>query len=116
MDDIPKGQFVCTYAGHLITEDESDIRAIESGDEYFAELDFVECLRKLKEGFTLSLNGVAQEEDLNSNDSNNQISTIKTEQLNQVRVMPRKNRILIKTQNTEIDVIFLDSDEDEQGN
>jgi histone-lysine N-methyltransferase SETDB1 len=50
LDDIPKGTFVCTYAGDILTESQSDIRGKELGDEYFAELDFVECLRKLRNG------------------------------------------------------------------
>jgi histone-lysine N-methyltransferase SETDB1 len=49
LDDIPKGTFVCTYAGHLLTEEMSDTRGQELGDEYFAELDFVDCLLKLRE-------------------------------------------------------------------
>lgn len=51
LDDIPKGAFIYVYNGHLITEEQSDIRGVQFGDEYFAELDFVECLRRLKQGF-----------------------------------------------------------------
>lgn len=32
-----------------MTEEQSDTRGIEFGDEYFAELDFVECIRKFSE-------------------------------------------------------------------
>jgi len=38
LDDIPKGAFICTYAGLLMTEEQSDIRGAQYGDEYFAEL------------------------------------------------------------------------------
>ena len=47
MDDIPKGAFICTYAGLLLTEEQSDIRGAQFGDEYFAELDFLQCLTNL---------------------------------------------------------------------
>ena len=49
LDDIPKGTFICTYAGLLLTEEQSDIRGAEFGDEYFAELDFLQCLKSLIE-------------------------------------------------------------------
>jgi len=49
LDDVEKGAFVCIYTGHLMTEEQSDIRGRELGDEYFAELDFIECLKKLRE-------------------------------------------------------------------
>ena len=45
LDDLPKGTFVCTYEGEILTEQMSDVRGTEIGDVYFAELDFVECLR-----------------------------------------------------------------------
>jgi len=127
LDDIPKGQFICTYTGHLITEEESDIRAIETGDEYFAELDFVECLKKLKEGFCRSDEN-DQEDDSDSDDSSSNSnlkssepkkkkSLNKRDKINQQRTLSKKNPITsITSQNTETEIIFLDSDEDEQGN
>ncbi len=47
LDDIHKGTFVCTYAGHLLTEEQSDLRGQVLSDTYFAELDFLDCLKRL---------------------------------------------------------------------
>ena len=123
LDDIPKGQFICTYTGHLITEEESDIRAIENGDEYFAELDFVECLKKLNEGYKLSKNGIIlKEEELDFENPfvlNKFKSATRTEYINHLhlpRILSRKNPISITANDQESTIIFLDSDEDEQGN
>jgi histone-lysine N-methyltransferase SETDB1 len=65
LDDIPKGTFICTYAGHLLTDELSDTRGQELGDEYFAELDFVECLRHLRNA---NLNDDNHSEDMNAAD------------------------------------------------
>jgi histone-lysine N-methyltransferase SETDB1 len=67
LDDIPKGTFICTYAGHILTDELSDTRGQELGDEYFAELDFVECLRNLR---LANLNGDNASEDTNDDDRN----------------------------------------------
>ncbi|XP_064392242.1 histone-lysine N-methyltransferase SETDB1-like isoform X2 [Halichondria panicea] len=45
LDDIPQGSFVCTYIGHIYTEKESDKQAQLHGDEYFAELDYIEIMQ-----------------------------------------------------------------------
>lgn len=45
LDDLPKGVFVCTYEGEILTESQADDRGKEIGDEYFAEIDFIECLK-----------------------------------------------------------------------
>ncbi|XP_022660254.1 histone-lysine N-methyltransferase eggless-like isoform X2 [Varroa destructor] len=48
LHDIPKGRFICTYAGTILT----DIEADESGqDTYFAELDYIDNVVKHKEGY-----------------------------------------------------------------
>ncbi len=46
LDDIARGTFICIYAAHLITDAEANRRGQTLGDEYFAELDWVDCLRK----------------------------------------------------------------------
>uniref|UniRef100_A0A182SHU5 MBD domain-containing protein n=1 Tax=Anopheles maculatus TaxID=74869 RepID=A0A182SHU5_9DIPT len=46
LNDVPKGSFICIYAGHLLTEDTSnkicELSDNKSGDEYFADLDYIE--------------------------------------------------------------------------
>ncbi|XP_033105876.1 histone-lysine N-methyltransferase SETDB1-B-like isoform X2 [Anneissia japonica] len=51
IDDIPAGMFICTYAGNLWTEEEADDVGRKFGDEYFAELDYIEVVEKNKEGY-----------------------------------------------------------------
>ncbi|XP_050076749.1 histone-lysine N-methyltransferase eggless [Anopheles maculipalpis] len=46
LNDVPKGSFICIYAGHLLTEDTSnricEMSENKTGDEYFADLDYIE--------------------------------------------------------------------------
>ncbi|XP_035916079.1 histone-lysine N-methyltransferase eggless isoform X1 [Anopheles stephensi] len=46
LNDVPKGSFICIYAGHLLTEDTSnkicELSENKTGDEYFADLDYIE--------------------------------------------------------------------------
>jgi [histone H3]-N6,N6-dimethyl-lysine9 N-methyltransferase len=49
LDDIPKGAFICNYNGHILSEEQADIRGKTLGDEYFAALDLVETFDRVKE-------------------------------------------------------------------
>ncbi|CAO1326729.1 unnamed protein product [Diamesa serratosioi] len=51
--DIPKGTFICTYVGYLYPEREANALCTNEahGDEYFAELDYIENVQGLKEGY-----------------------------------------------------------------
>lgn len=51
LNDIPKGNFVCIYAGDLLTEQNANEAGDNFGDEYFAELDYIEVVESLKEGY-----------------------------------------------------------------
>ncbi|XP_030388456.1 histone-lysine N-methyltransferase eggless [Scaptodrosophila lebanonensis] len=51
VNDIPKGAFICIYAGHLLTETRANEGGLDAGDEYFADLDYIEVAEQLKEGF-----------------------------------------------------------------
>ena len=51
LDDIPKGQFICVYAGQLLTEQEANKNGKQFGDEYLAELDLIECIEQAKDGY-----------------------------------------------------------------
>ncbi|XP_043220666.1 histone-lysine N-methyltransferase eggless-like isoform X1 [Amphibalanus amphitrite] len=51
LDDIPKGGFICVYAGQLLTESLANEDGKNYGDEYLAELDYIEVLERLKEGY-----------------------------------------------------------------
>lgn len=51
LNDVPKGSFICCYAGHLLTEQYANEAGENMGDEYFAELDYIEVVENLKEGY-----------------------------------------------------------------
>lgn len=51
LNDVPKGSFICVYAGDLLTEQNANIAGDSYGDEYFAELDYIEVVESLKEGY-----------------------------------------------------------------
>jgi len=51
--DIPKGSFICTYVGKLYAEKDAEMIAnnIENGDEFLADLDYIEIVEELKDGY-----------------------------------------------------------------
>lgn len=51
LNDVPKGSFICVYAGDLLTEQNANEAGDNFGDEYFAELDYIEVVENLKEGY-----------------------------------------------------------------
>lgn len=51
MNDIPVGSFICIYAGKLLTEQGANEGGKNYGDEYLAELDYVEVVENIKEGY-----------------------------------------------------------------
>ncbi len=51
LDDIPQGQFICVYVGELLTGQQANEVGRKFGDEYFAELDFIETVEKAKKDY-----------------------------------------------------------------
>ncbi|KAL7826326.1 hypothetical protein AOLI_G00315350 [Acnodon oligacanthus] len=51
LDDISKGTFVCIFTGKVVTDDMASMEAKLSGNEYLANLDYIEEVEKLKEGY-----------------------------------------------------------------
>lgn len=51
LNDVPKGSFICVYAGDLLDEQSANVAGDNYGDEYFAELDYIEVVENLKEGY-----------------------------------------------------------------
>ncbi|XP_017022407.1 histone-lysine N-methyltransferase eggless isoform X2 [Drosophila kikkawai] len=49
VNDIPKGAFICIYAGHLLSETVANQGGQD--DEYYADLDYIEVAEQLKEGY-----------------------------------------------------------------
>lgn len=51
LNDIPQGAFICIYAGSLLTEQMANEGGKNYGDEYLAELDYIEVVEKMKEDY-----------------------------------------------------------------
>ncbi|XP_024937729.1 histone-lysine N-methyltransferase eggless isoform X2 [Cephus cinctus] len=51
LNDIPLGSFICIYAGRLLTEQSANEGGKNYGDEYLAELDYIEGVEGIKEGY-----------------------------------------------------------------
>lgn len=51
LNDIPAGAFICIYAGQLLTEQSANEDGNRFGDEYMAELDHIEVVEQMKEGY-----------------------------------------------------------------
>nr|CAH7718794.1 unnamed protein product [Callosobruchus chinensis] len=51
LNDIPQGTFICVYAGIILTEAQANKAGVTYGDEYFAELDYIETVEKYKEEY-----------------------------------------------------------------
>ncbi|XP_077051343.1 histone-lysine N-methyltransferase SETDB1-A isoform X2 [Siphateles boraxobius] len=50
-DDVAKGTFVCVFTGKIVNEDKVNEDETVSGNDYLANLDFIEGVEKLKEGY-----------------------------------------------------------------
>ena len=98
LDDIAKGAFICIYTGHVMTEEQSDIRGKELGDEYFAELDFIECLKRFRLG--------------DNNSGSDSEEEIVTDKSNSIKTQIEKAPIVNKCENI-IEYIYLNSDEED---
>ncbi len=51
--DIPKGQFICIYAGAILSDEGAEEIGKEDagGDEYFADMDLIGSVETEKEGY-----------------------------------------------------------------
>ncbi|XP_053673545.1 histone-lysine N-methyltransferase eggless-like [Anopheles nili] len=83
LNDVPKGSFICIYAGQLLTEEASNRICIndKTGDEYFADLDFIETMENLKEGYETEAYRSEEEYDEPSNTYESDVSEESTENM-----------------------------------
>jgi len=51
LDDIPAGGFICIYAGQLLTDTLANEDGQQYGDEYLAELDYIEVCEQRKDDY-----------------------------------------------------------------
>ncbi|XP_039297123.1 histone-lysine N-methyltransferase SETDB1-like [Nilaparvata lugens] len=62
LHDIPQGSFICIYAGNLLTEQAANEGGKTYGDEYLAELDFIEVLENLKDDYESDVTVLSDDE------------------------------------------------------
>ncbi|CAL4102200.1 unnamed protein product, partial [Meganyctiphanes norvegica] len=74
LHDIPRGGFICIYVGKMLDEKSANEegRSVQGGDDYYAELDFIENMEQQKEGY---------EEDVCDDDKVNQEHETRQSQL-----------------------------------
>lgn len=63
LDDVPKGEFICVYAGQLLTDQEANDDGKQLGDEYLAELDLIETIEQAKDGYESDVTDIDQQSD-----------------------------------------------------
>jgi histone-lysine N-methyltransferase SETDB1 len=68
LNDIPQGSFICIYVGYLLTETDANEGGKNYGDEYLAELDYIEVIEKIKEDYETDV--VLSDDDYENNASN----------------------------------------------
>lgn len=51
LHDIPKGTFITVYSAQILNEESADDFGHRIGDEYFANLDFIDCAEATKEAY-----------------------------------------------------------------
>lgn len=49
--DMPEGTFICSYSGRIVSDHTANTEGLEQGDEYMADLDFIECNDHVKEDY-----------------------------------------------------------------
>ncbi|XP_055858852.1 histone-lysine N-methyltransferase eggless isoform X2 [Episyrphus balteatus] len=64
INDVPRGSFICVYAGQMLTEQVANEGGLDAGDEYFAELDYIEVAEQIKEGYESDVHEPEEEEEL----------------------------------------------------
>ncbi|XP_059172104.1 histone-lysine N-methyltransferase SETDB1-B-like isoform X2 [Physella acuta] len=78
LDDIAKGSFICIYAGQLLTDKGANEDGKTYGDEYLAELDFIEVVERQKEGYESDVEIDFSDEDNNAKESDDDSDYMQT--------------------------------------
>ncbi|XP_034249281.1 histone-lysine N-methyltransferase eggless isoform X2 [Thrips palmi] len=79
VNDIPKGTFICIYAGYLYTEETANTIGELEGDDYLAELDYIEVVERMKEDYESDVEDEEEEEEEDFVDKNAERSRYKGE-------------------------------------
>ncbi|CAH8591891.1 unnamed protein product [Schistosoma rodhaini] len=119
LNAIPKGTFICTYAGAIYDEAMAVQEGFDCGDEYQAELDYIETVEKDKEGYESTvedLNEILNETTVALSDTKKFSDENKTSHISAVtdqQVLSSRSNSTTTSNNTPIDN---DKDESESDN
>jgi histone-lysine N-methyltransferase SETDB1 len=58
---MPEGAFICIYAGEILTDQCATADGVEYGDEYLAELDFIEIIEGVKAEYESDVTDIEEE-------------------------------------------------------
>ena len=62
LQDIPKGAFICIYVGKMLNNDVANEEGMTTGgDDYFADLDYIDQLESMKEGYEEDVENIEDE-------------------------------------------------------
>ncbi|ROT61434.1 putative histone-lysine N-methyltransferase eggless [Penaeus vannamei] len=63
LHDIPRGGFICVYVGKMLNETiaNEEGKMIVGGDDYYAELDYIEVMENAKEGYEEEVENIEEE-------------------------------------------------------
>lgn len=75
LNDIPIGSFICAYVGSLFTESDANDAGLNCGDEYQAQLDFIEIAEKVKKDYEADV-PIYDIEESNNNDNSSEKSDV----------------------------------------
>ena len=93
LHDIPAGTFICVYVGRLYTAEEGNRVGRSHGDEYFADLDFIEVVERVKlEELVLSDEGFLDYNSTSSNDMGSDYQPSKSVKQKKTKTRKRKKR------------------------
>ncbi|CAL8122560.1 unnamed protein product [Orchesella dallaii] len=76
--DIPAGSYICLYSGKLMNDTQANQEGIHYGDEYFADLDFIEVLESMKEGYEADCIDIEMEDAILPKKPKLQLDDVKT--------------------------------------
>jgi hypothetical protein len=81
LEDVPQGSFICCYIGQISTDEAANTRGIRLGDDYMAELDYIEVLELAKDNLVdneieFPFISLMSESSLNEDNSDYVVSTL----------------------------------------
>lgn len=93
INDIAEGSFICVYVGDLRTEQNANEAGTLFGDEYFAELDYIEVVENIKENFEMDVAETIDSNDNPAGDLSTSDSDEEDKRRELISFMPKANKL-----------------------